>query len=383
MTQKQQSAHFCPIILGIETSCDECSVAIIDGEGRIYSHLILSQYQMHKPFGGVVPEIAARDHLQQISSLTQRAFHESGVRMEDIDAVAATVGPGLAGGLLVGSSFAKAFSIGIKKPFLPINHLEGHVLAIRLEKKVNFPYLALLISGGHCQFIVAEAVGKYRLYGETRDDAAGEAFDKAAILLGLDYPGGPAIEKCATSYKGTDFFSLPHPLARQPGCDFSFSGLKTALGQKIRHLQKNNPTLDEETKSMLAASFQNAVRATLIERSQHAMRRFCKDFLQSPSVFVLCGGVASNQTIRQSFQSCCDKEQFELFIPPALLCTDNAAMIAWVGIERYRLMQEKTEPDLASLKQPSLKQGIRPRWSIEHLSPDLFSASLEEGNIPS
>jgi N6-L-threonylcarbamoyladenine synthase len=321
-------------VLGIETSCDETAASVVRGRppgpGEILSNIVLGQVAAHRPYGGVVPEIAARAHVEVLDDVVAQALDKAGVTLGDIDAVAATAGPGLIGGVMVGLVSAKALALASGKPLIAVNHLEAHALSARLSAGVEFPFLLLLISGGHCQLMAAEDVGRYRLYGATIDDAVGEAFDKVAKLLGLTYPGGPQIEALARQGEpGT--FALPRPMLGREGADFSFSGLKTAVRQIV---QERKP-FSETQKVALAADFQAAVVDVLIDRVGAAMRRFRMEFGETAdeAPFVAAGGVASNQAIRSALENLCNREGFRLVLPPADLCTDNGAMVAWAGLE--------------------------------------------------
>jgi N6-L-threonylcarbamoyladenine synthase len=337
------------IILGIETSCDETAAAIVDDTRRIHANVILSQLDQHRPYGGVVPEIAARAHLEFIGPIIRQAMNEAGVDFNDLDAIAATGGPGLIGGVIVGVMTAKGIAAAANKPFIAVNHLEGHALTARLSDDVAFPYLLLLVSGGHCQLLVVEGVGRYRRLGTTIDDAVGEAFDKTAKLLGLGYPGGPMLEQAALQAQNPGRFSLPRPLLGRPGCDFSFSGLKTAVRQRLAEIATPTPgdTAD------LAAAFQNTVAAALEDRTNNALRLFRAE-CPSGTTLVVAGGVAANQTIRARLAALAARHDCRFIAPPLRLCTDNAAMIAWAGIERLRLGQ--TDP---------LDFAPRPRWPLD------------------
>jgi len=317
-------------VLGIETSCDETAAAVVRGRapgpGTILSNIVFSQLDAHRPYGGVVPEIAARAHVERIDGIVEEALTQAGVTLGELDAVAATAGPGLIGGVMVGLTTAKALALASGKPLVAVNHLEGHALTARLTEGCAFPFLLLLISGGHCQLLGVEGVGRFHRYGTTIDDAVGEAFDKTAKLLGLAYPGGPSVEKAAKNGDAKRY-ALPRPLLGRGGADFSFSGLKTA----VRQVQDANA--DD-----LAASFQAAVIDILADRSRAAMAMFRRDFpsTQHPD-FVLAGGVASNTAIREALTTLAEAHGFVKKIPPPRLCTDNAAMVAWVGVERGQL----------------------------------------------
>lgn len=325
------------LVLGIETSCDETAAAVVerlgDGSGRILSNVVLSQVADHAAFGGVVPEIAARAHVEALDSVIDAALRQAGIAIPDVDAVAATAGPGLIGGVLVGLTTAKAIALAAGKPLLAVNHLEGHALTARLTDDLAFPYLVLLVSGGHSQFLGAEGVGDYRRLGTTIDDALGEAFDKAAKLLGLPYPGGPQIEKAARAGDSTRF-DLPRPLIDRPGADFSFSGLKTAL----RHAAEEVAPLSERDLSDLAASFQAAAVDTVAARTRNAMAMFAgwHPDLAAPTL-VVAGGVAANRALRHALTKTAEDNGFRLIAPPPDLCADNGVMIAWAGAERLAL----------------------------------------------
>jgi N6-L-threonylcarbamoyladenine synthase len=321
-------------VLGIETSCDETAAAVVRGSapgpGEILSNIVLSQIEAHQPYGGVVPEIAARAHVEALDAIVEEALAKAGIGLTDLDAVAATAGPGLIGGVMVGLTTAKALSLAADKPLIAINHLEAHALTARLTNGAEFPFLLLLISGGHCQLLAVEGVGRFHLYGTTIDDAVGEAFDKTAKLLGLPYPGGPNVEGLAR--RGNPHrFALPRPMLGRDGADFSLSGLKTAVRQIVR-----SENWDDDARADLAASFQAAVLDILIDRSAAAMARFRAEF-PGADTFVVAGGVAANTAIRNALTGLCAREGFETKIPPPRLCTDNAAMVAWAGVEHGQL----------------------------------------------
>jgi N6-L-threonylcarbamoyladenine synthase len=319
-------------VLGIETSCDETAAAVVDGDGTIRADIVLSQIDDHRPYGGVVPEIAARAHIDHLDGLVVRAMETAGIDFSQLDAVAATAGPGLIGGVMVGLMTGKAIAATAQVPFVAVNHLEGHALTARLTDGIAFPYLLLLISGGHCQLLDVAGVGRYRKLGTTIDDAVGEAFDKTAKLLGLGFPGGPAIE--AAARKGdARAFSLPRPLAGTDSCDFSFSGLKTA----VLHAVRDAGPLDDRGRADMAASFQAAVADVLADRAGRAMAVFAARHPGVAPTFVIAGGVAANQTLRNGLAAVAERHGFRMVVPPPRLCTDNAVMIAWAGIERLRL----------------------------------------------
>ncbi len=346
------------IVLGIETSCDETAAAVVSAAGEIRADLVLSQIDEHRPYGGVVPEIAARSHMDHIDHLVAEAMQQASLGFDDLDGIAATAGPGLIGGVFVGVMTAKAIALAWDKPFLAVNHLEGHALTARLSDKLDFPYLLLLVSGGHCQLLAVEGVGRYRRLGGTIDDAVGEAFDKTAKLLGLGYPGGPEVEKAAATGDPTAF-ELPRPMLGRPGLDFSFSGLKTAVRQaaeKAGVLANGNKRAgDRQTAADLAAAFQAAVGDILAERCAKAIDVFRADY-GSAGPLVVAGGVAANRALRARLEEVARAAGSRLVAPPARLCTDNAAMIAWAGVERLRL--GLTDP---------LDFAARPRWPLESL----------------
>jgi N6-L-threonylcarbamoyladenine synthase len=323
-------------VLGLETSCDETAASVVRGHapgpGEILSNVVLSQLADHAPYGGVVPEIAARAHVEALDRLVEEALAQAKLDLPGLDAIAATAGPGLIGGVMVGLTTAKALALAANKPLIGINHLEAHALTARMTHGAKFPFLLLLISGGHCQLLAVEGVGKFKLYGSTIDDAVGEAFDKTAKLLGLPYPGGPAVEKLAQNGDGRRF-SLPRPLRGRGLADFSFSGLKTAVRQIAR-----SEDFKDSDRADLAASFQRAVLDILADRSRIAMEMFRTDFPDEATPdFVVAGGVASNRAIGAAIQMLCDENGFSKKIPPPGLCTDNAAMVAWAGVERSQL----------------------------------------------
>jgi N6-L-threonylcarbamoyladenine synthase len=348
-------------ILGIETSCDETAAAVVarnaDGSGKILSNIIRSQTDEHAPYGGVVPEIAARAHVELLDGIIDAALDEAGVALADIDAIAATTGPGLIGGLIVGNMTGKAIAAASGKPFLAINHLEGHALTARLTDNLAFPYLLLLVSGGHTQILLVSGVGQYERWASTIDDALGEAFDKTAKLLGLPFPGGPEVEKAAAKGNGARF-PLPRPLLGDRRLDFSFSGLKTA----VRHAAEAAAPLSEKDVCDLAASFQEAVADTLGDRVSRSLGRFRELFPDlAGSALVAAGGVAANKRLRATLEALSANHGFHFIAPPSALCTDNAAMIAWAGAERMAL-----GPEFMS------DTPIRPRWPLDELSASLY-----------
>jgi N6-L-threonylcarbamoyladenine synthase len=337
-------------VLGLESSCDETAAAVVRlsldaqgrlaGPGEILSNRVLSQIELHAPYGGVVPEIAARAHITHMDGLVRQALHDAELSLEQVDAVAATAGPGLIGGVLIGLTTGKALALAAGKPFLGINHLEGHALTVRMTQGVAFPYLLLLVSGGHCQLLGVTGLGQYQELGSTMDDAVGEAFDKAAKLLSLGYPGGPEIERWAKD-GNPEAYPLPRPLidrhnldtgsGAELACEFSFSGLKTALRQKADKLA---PLSDAHVRD-LAASFQAAVMDCLADRTRNAMQVFrMLHNLSGEIPLVVAGGVAANQALRARLETEASTQDYCLCVPPPALCTDNAAMIAWAGAER-------------------------------------------------
>lgn len=349
------------IILGIETSCDETAAAVVTGAGEILADVVLSQLEEHRPYGGVVPEIAARAHIEHLDRLIAEALAKAAIGFKDIDAIAATAGPGLIGGVLVGLMTAKGIAAARKIPFIAVNHLEGHALSVRLVEEVPFPYLLLLVSGGHCQLLVVEGVGKYRRLGTTIDDAAGEAFDKTAKILGLSYPGGPAVEQAAKTGNPARF-DLPRPMKGREGCDFSFSGLKTAVRREAEKLGEGRTAQDSAD---LAASFQAALIASIMDRVSHAIELFKPAAGKAPAL-VVAGGVAANSGLRAGLEDLCARHGFRLVAPPLKLCTDNAAMIAWAGAERFRLGLTD-----------SLDAPARARWPLDPNAPPATGAGVK------
>ncbi|MGC6512291.1 MAG: tRNA (adenosine(37)-N6)-threonylcarbamoyltransferase complex transferase subunit TsaD [Parvibaculales bacterium] len=354
-------------VLGIETSCDETAAAVIrlqadrpaePPRGEILSNMVFSQIEEHEPFGGVVPEIAARSHVTRLDGLVEEALKAARISLPDLDGIAATAGPGLIGGVMVGLVTGKALALACGKPLIAVNHLEAHLLTIRLtrpEPDMTFPYLLLLVSGGHCQLVNVRGLGDYEVYGSTLDDAAGEAFDKAAKLLGLGYPGGPEIEKWGTKGDAAAI-DLPRPLRHDGSCNFSFSGLKTALRTRAQSMEP----VSQADIANLSASFQAAITDCLAERCQNAMRRFDTDHPGAVKKLVVAGGVAANSYIRDRLAAVSQEMGFALACAPAHLCTDNAAMIAWAGAER--LLRGQND---------GLGTAPRARWPLDDVSaPD-------------
>ncbi|MGN6583968.1 MAG: tRNA (adenosine(37)-N6)-threonylcarbamoyltransferase complex transferase subunit TsaD [Rhizobiaceae bacterium] len=351
-------------VLGIETSCDETAAAVVtllpDGSGEIRSSVVLSQIGEHAAFGGVVPEIAARAHVEALDGVIEAALLDAGIELSEIDAIAATAGPGLIGGLIVGLTTAKALATVSGKPLLAINHLEGHALTARLTDGLAFPYLLLLVSGGHTQILLVRGVGAYERWATTIDDALGEAFDKTAKLLGLPYPGGPSVEEEAR--KGDPLrFDFPRPLRGEARPDLSFSGLKTAVRQAATGIQP----LTAGDIADICASFQQAVVETLEERVGRSLLRFKRSFpeVASPSL-VVAGGVAANAAIRAKLEEICRQGGFRFVAPPLQLCTDNAVMIAWSGVERLRAGEAANGMDAVP----------RSRWPLDSAAAPLIGA---------
>ena len=351
-----------PIILGIETSCDETAIAVIkENDGNIpeiLSNVVSSQVDVHKEFGGVVPELAARSHIEKIDLIARKAMEQSGVELEDIDAIATTAGPGLVVCLSVGLSFGKAIAASLNKPFIAVNHLEGHALSPKLNSNINYPYLLLLISGGHSQFLSVEGLGKYKRLGTTIDDAVGEAFDKTAKLLGIEFPGGPKIEEYA---KKGDFkkYKLPKPIINKGGCNLSFAGLKTAVLQITKQIKTDQEKYD------LAASFQKTIEEILYKKSKVAFKEFKEINRDKVNTFIVAGGVAANKKIREVLTKLCNEENFNSIFPPINLCGDNAAMIAMVGLEKFKLK-----------KFNKLDHSTKPRWPLDEYATFLKGAGV-------
>jgi N6-L-threonylcarbamoyladenine synthase len=352
------------IVLGIETSCDETAAAVVSGDGEILSSLVLSQIKEHKSFGGVVPEIAARSHLDHLHTLISAALSDAKKTFDDLDAVAATCGPGLVGGVLVGMMAGKAIASARNIPFVAVNHLEGHALTPRLTDKVEFPYLLLLISGGHTQILVAEGVGQYKRWGTTLDDAAGECFDKSAKLMGLPYPGGPQVEKMAGLSKNPARFDLPRPMVGRKELDFSYSGLKTAIRNHVEALPEGE--LQEKDVADLCAGLQAAMAETMADRCNRALEKFIRTYKPAKPALVVSGGVAANMGIRKALEKTAAAHKADLYAPPLKLCSDNAAMIAWAGIER--LNQGLSD---------ALDVKARPRWPLDPTAEPRHGAGVK------
>ena len=349
--------------LGIETSCDETAASVVqeksDGTGKILSNVVSSQIEEHKEFGGVVPEIAARAHVEKIEFVIKKAINESNLNLKNLDGIAATAGPGLIVCLTVGLNVGKAIAGSLNKPLVAVNHLEGHALSPKINKKIEFPYLLLLISGGHTQFLQVNGVNNYKRLGTTIDDALGEAFDKTAKLLGIEFPGGPKIEGWAK--KGNEnYFKLPKPILKRGGCNLSFAGLKTAVLRISKDLK------NKKEKYHLAASFQKTINEILYEKTKVAMKEFSKVKRNKKNTFVIAGGVAANLTIRKNLAKLAKENQFTSIFPPTNLCSDNAAMIAWAGIERFKINL------IDNLEFPS-----KARWPLDSSAPFLKGPGLK------
>ncbi len=352
-----------PLILGIESSCDETAASLITENDKgipiVLSNIVSSQVEIHKEFGGVVPELAARSHIEKIDLIVKKAISDSGKKIEDIDAVASTAGPGLIVCLSVGLSFGKAFAKSINKPFIAVNHLEGHALSPRLNSKIEFPYLLLLISGGHSQYLNVQQLGKYKRLGTTIDDALGEAFDKTAKLLGIEFPGGPQIEILAK--KGNpNAYDLPKPIINKGGCNLSFAGLKTAVLKISKTIKTDKEKFD------LAASFQKTIEEILYKKTKIAFTEFEKQNNSKKKTFVVAGGVAANKKIRSILDKLCEESNYQSIFPPIKFCGDNAAMIAMVGLEKFKLKQ------FSHLDHPA-----KPRWSLDEDASFLKGAGVQ------
>ena len=351
-----------PLILGIESSCDETAASLVteneQGEPIVLSNIVSSQEEVHKKFGGVVPELAARSHIQKIDLIVQKAINKSGKKIEEIDAVASTAGPGLVVCLSVGLSFGKSFAYAIDKPFIAVNHLEGHALSPKLVSKLDYPYLFLLISGGHSQYLNVQGLGKYKRLGTTIDDALGEAFDKTAKLLGIEFPGGPQIEILAQKGNSKKY-DLPKPIINKGGCNLSFAGLKTAV------LKITKTIKSEQEKFDLAASFQKTIEEILYKKTKIAFSEFEKQNNLNNKIFVVAGGVAANKKIRSMLIKLCTEKKYKSIFPPIEFCGDNAAMIALVGLEKFKLK-----------KFNNLDHPAKPRWSLDEDAAFLKGAGV-------
>jgi N6-L-threonylcarbamoyladenine synthase len=352
-----------PLILGIESSCDETAASLIteneQGMPKVLSNIISSQIDVHKKFGGVVPELAARSHMEKIDWIVQTAIDSAGKEIKEIDAVASTAGPGLIVCLSVGLSFGKALALSLNKPFIAVNHLEGHALSPKLTSALNYPYLLLLISGGHSQFLNVQGLGKYKRLGTTIDDALGEAFDKTAKLLGIEFPGGPQIEILAK--KGDpNKYDLPKPIFNKGGCNLSFAGLKTAILKIAKDIKTDQQKFD------LAASFQKTIEEILYKKTNIAFDEFEKQNKLTEKIFVVAGGVAANKNIRSKLNNLCNERNYQSIFSPIEFCGDNAAMIAMVGLEKFKLKQFD-----------NLDYPAKPRWPLDEKAAFLKGAGVQ------
>lgn len=348
-------------ILGLESSCDDTAAAVLSrsasGELSLRSSVVVGQTALHADFGGVVPELAARAHAEKLDHVVEEAMTEAGITRNEIDAIAVTAGPGLIGGVLSGVMLAKGLAYGLKKPLIGVNHLAGHALTPRLTDGLDYPYLMLLVSGGHCQFLLVSGPQAFVRLGGTIDDAPGEAFDKVARIMGLPQPGGPSVEKAARSGDATRF-ALPRPLLDREGCDMSFSGLKTAVLRQRDQLVAAQGGVTEQDRADICASFQIAMRDVLAEKSRRALA-----LAKGITAFAVAGGVAANQTLRQALQEVATETDIRFVAPPLALCTDNAAMIAMAGLEKY-LAGAVDDMSLAA----------RPRWPLDQTASALLGS---------
>ncbi|OAN72232.1 tRNA N6-adenosine(37)-threonylcarbamoyltransferase complex transferase subunit TsaD [Rhodobacteraceae bacterium EhC02] len=352
-------------ILGLESSCDDTAAAVVRQRGsdpaEIMSSIVLGQADLHAAFGGVVPEIAARAHAEKIDICVKQALMRAGVALSDVDAIAVTAGPGLIGGVLAGVMCAKGLAVGTGLPLIGVNHLAGHALTPRLTDQIDYPYLMLLVSGGHCQFLLVQGTDDFTRLGGTIDDAPGEAFDKTARLLGLPQPGGPSVEAEARKGDATRY-AFPRPLLDREGCDMSFSGLKTALLRTRDRIVEEKGGLTPADRADLCAGFQMAVADVLAEKTRRALRLYLAENPADP-VLAVAGGVAANSLIRSKLESVAAENGVRFVAPPLSLCTDNAAMIAYAGMERYR-----------AGSQDDLTLVARPRWPLDTSSPALLGS---------
>ena len=375
-------------VLGIESSCDETAVAVIDSQAapgeRVLSQALHSQIKTHAQTGGVVPEVAARSHVQRIDGLFDQALAQANLAIEDLDLIAAVAGPGLIGGVSVGLTFAKGLALASGLPLQPVNHLAGHALTARLTHDVAYPFLLLLVSGGHCQLLVVEGPTRFHRWGTTIDDAVGEAFDKSAKILGLGFPGGPALE-IAAQQGDPKRFDLPRPMLKKPGVDFSFSGLKTAVARALEDCRTPQDRHD------LAASFQAAARDSLVGQTRKAMVKFVERYEDgTPPRLVVAGGVAANLSIRSALLEMCEEFGARFTAPPLGLCTDNAAMIAWAGFEQFEQFAHERLNGSAQVENSSeattagafaaspLDFDPRPRWPLDPAAePSTFAGAAK------
>ena len=350
--------------LGIETSCDETASSVVqensDGTAKVLSNIVSSQIKEHEKFGGVVPELAARSHVENIDFIIQKALDKSKKNIDEIDGIAATAGPGLVVCLNIGFNIGKSLATFGKKPFVSINHLEGHALSPGIENKISFPYLLLLVSGGHSQFLIVKGLNNYKQIGTTIDDAVGEAFDKTAKILNLGYPGGPNVEKFS-KLGDKNRYSLPEPIINRGGCNLSLAGLKTDVLRKSKNIQT------QQDKYNLAASFQETINKILRKKTEIAMKQF-REYISDSSIkpFVVAGGVAANQTIRKNLKELSEKMNFKPVFPSKEFCGDNAAMIAWAGIQRYKKKLFDNKDDV-----------VKSRWPLDKKAPFLKGPGLK------
>ncbi|MDA8585812.1 tRNA (adenosine(37)-N6)-threonylcarbamoyltransferase complex transferase subunit TsaD [Rhodobacteraceae bacterium] len=349
------------LFLGIESSCDDTAAAVVSSKREILSSVVMDQSALHEAFGGVVPEIAARAHTEKLDIAIETALEDADISLSQIDAIAVTAGPGLIGGVLAGVMCARGISTGTGKPLIGVNHLAGHALTPRLTDDIAFPYLLLLVSGGHCQLLIVRGPDEYHRLGGTIDDAPGEAFDKTARALGLGQPGGPAVEKAAHS-GDPERFRFPRPLLDRPGCDLSFSGLKTALIRERDSLIAAQNGLTEQDRADLCAGFQAAVADVLSKKTARAIEQYLKDGPRQP-VIAVSGGVAANMAIRGGLETISNAAGLGFVAPPLALCTDNAAMIAWAGIELDQIGHKGLDPLIA-----------RPRWPLDVQQPTMLGS---------
>jgi len=368
-------------VLGIETSCDETAAAVLEidqaGNCEILSNVVHSQIDEHTPFGGVVPEIAARAHIQLLDGIVAQAMQTANRSWSDLSAVAATAGPGLIGGVIVGLMTAKSIAMAIDKPLIAVNHLEGHALTARMTDQVEFPFLLLLVSGGHTQYLLVKGVGDYERLGTTIDDAIGEAFDKTAKLLGLPYPGGPAVERAAKLGDPT-LYKLPRPLLDRHGLDMSFAGLKTA----VRTAALKEEPVSEQAVNNLSASFQEAVADVVGHRSARAFELFRQLYPDTPPRMVIAGGVAANEAIRIRLNAVAQEHGAQLIAPPHKLCTDNAAMIAWAGAERLKILRAENPEILNSNGNgDDMDVSPRPRWPLDQISESVVGSGRKGAKV--
>ena len=345
------------LVFACETSCDETSLCLMKNN-EIVEHIIFSQ-EIHRKYGGVVPELASRSHLEKLQEMTNILFKKPNIKPDEIDIFCATCGPGLIGSLLVGSTFTKALSISFKKPFVPINHLEGHILSTSFNNKILYPHLVLLLTGGHTQIYLMKSSKEVKILGTSVDDALGEAFDKTAKLLGIEFPGGPQIEILAR--KGDpDKFKLPLPIINKGGCNLSFAGLKTAVLKIAKNINNDDDKYD------LAASFQQTIEKIIYKKSKVAIEQYKKMVGTKNSKFVIAGGVAANKNIRKMLINLCKEEKFDAIFPPTEFCGDNASMIAIAGLEKFKLKQFN-----------NLDFPAQPRWVLDDKAPFLKGAGIK------